>query len=372
MAERIAILVTGAGGPLGVNVTRSLVESSLLARTIGTDANRWHLPLSLCDATYLIPRAADRAGYTAAMAEIARREAIDAIVPTHPVEVRAVAELRDRGQLAGMATALPSTPVIERCDDKLATQRQLAAAGVAVPRTIEIASEADIARAFSELGPTLWLRGTGAPGLGLGGAALPCRDPGVATAWVTHHGGWGKMAASELLPGRNLTWMAAFQRGVLLAAAARERLEYVLPHVSPSGVTGAPAVTCTVRRADIELAGEAAVRAVDPAPHGVYFVDLKEDAAGVARVTEINAGRCGTTVHFYTRAGCNFPELLVRLARGEAIEPLPDPNAAVPTGLYWVRTLDCGPELVREEEFDRYPRAGFSSTIDSGCGRADG
>jgi hypothetical protein len=47
------------------------------------------------------------------------------------------------------------------------------------------------------------------------------------------------------------------------------------------------------------------------------------------------------------------------MARGEKIAPLSDPNAAVETGLYWVRTLDCGPEQVRgDAEYDRYPRVG--------------
>jgi carbamoyl-phosphate synthase large subunit len=167
------------------------------------------------------------------------------------------------------------------------------------------------------------------------------------------------MAASEYLPGANLTWMSGFAAGRLVACASRERLEYVLPHVAPSGVTGAPAVTRTVARADVRALAERAVRAVDERPHGVYFVDLKEDAAGAPRVTEINAGRCGTTVHFYTEGGYNFPWLLVQLAAGRAVEPLPDPAAAVEVDLYWVRTLDCGPVLVRGDGgFAGYPRAG--------------
>ena len=102
------------------------------------------------------------------------------------------------------------------------------------------------------------------------------------------------------------------------------------------------------------------VRTLDDSPHGVYFVDLKEDATGRACVTEINAGRCGTTVHFYTEAGFNFPWLLVCLARGLAsggdLSWLPrDPYDVVPADLYWVRTLDCGPVLVRGDAgFSRY------------------
>jgi hypothetical protein len=358
----LTVLVTGAGGPLGVNVCRSLRAAGQGARLVGTDANRWHLPLSLADVTYLIPPARQVDGYRAALVEVVAREGVEVVLPTHPVEVRAVAALRDRGELGSVGVCLPSTAVIELCDDKARTQAALAAAGVPVPRTIPLDGPADVARAFAELagpGGTVWVRGSGAPGLGIGAAALPCRDAGVASAWVAHHGGWGKMSASEYLPGGNLTWMAAFAGGQLLAAASRERLEYVLPHVAPSGVTGAPAVTRTLHRDDVSRAGEAAVRAVDPRPHGVYFVDLKEDAAGVARVTEINAGRCGTTVHFYTEAGMNFPWLLCRLAAGEAVPPLADPHRAVELDLYWVRTLDCGPVLVRGDAgFDRYPSAG--------------
>ncbi len=101
------------------------------------------------------------------------------------------------------------------------------------------------------------------------------------------------------------------------------------------------------------------MRALDDRPNGVYFVDLKEDGAGRPCVTEINAGRCGTTVHFYTEAGFNFPWLLCRLAAGEAVAPLADPHRAVELDLYWVRTLDCGPVLVRGDAgFDGYPSAG--------------
>jgi carbamoyl-phosphate synthase large subunit len=353
------VLVTGAGGPLGVNLTRSLRRASEPLRVVGTDANRWHLPLSLCDRTYRVPLARDADGYAAALCEIAERERVDAIVPTHPVEVRAVAALRDEGRLAGMGTALPRTAVLETADDKVATQRALRAAGVPVPATISLAAPADLRDAFARFAPPVWVRGAGAPGLGIGGAALPCRDEGVARAWIDHHRGWGRMAASEFLPGANLTWMAAFDRGTLLAAAQRERLEYVLPHVSPSGITGAPAVSRTIARDDVTAIGMAAVAALDDQPHGVYFVDLKESAEGEPRVTEINAGRCGTTIHFYTEAGCNFPWLLTAMALGREVKPLAKPHEAVEPELYWVRTLDCGPELVRGEAgFDGYPVAG--------------
>jgi biotin carboxylase len=355
LAYVTGIVITGAGGPLGANVTRSLRSAPEPVHLVGTEANRWHLPLSLCDVTYRVPYARDKEAYAAALRAVAARNDVQAIIPTHPVEVRAVAELAASGALSDLGTALPELSVIEMADDKVVTQRRLAAAGIPVPETVLLREPADIDRAFAHFGTPVWVRGTGAPGLGIGAAALPCRDREVARAWVVHHDGWGAMAASEFLPGANLTWMAVFANGQLLAQAARQRLEYVLPHVAPSGITGAPAVSQTIARADVRSLGEAAVRALDSRPHGPYFVDCKEDASGAPRVTEINAGRCGTTVQFYTEAGCNFPWLVAQLALGRTVAPAVD---SVEPGLYWVRTLDCGPVLVRGAAgFDQYEDA---------------
>lgn len=359
------VLVTGAGGPLGVNFCRSLRASGEPLRLIGTDANRWHLPLSLCDQTYLIPFAKDAKGYRRALLEIAKAESVDVIIPTHPVEVRAVAELRDAGALGEMKTALPTTSILDVTDDKAKTQAILLAAGLRVPATRLLSTEADVHEAFAELregDEPVWVRGSGAPGLGIGGAALPCRSTSVALAWIEHYNGFGKMAASAYLPGDNLSWMALFSEGVLVASGARERLEYVLPHVSPSGITGAPAVSRTIENPELARMGEQAVRAIDGAAHGVYFVDFKGDRENRPCITEINGGRCGTTIHFYTEAGCNFPHLLTKLASAGSLEPLEGGGSCIAPGQYWIRTLDCGPALVRNEDFDSYPRAGLELT----------
>jgi carbamoyl-phosphate synthase large subunit len=81
-------------------------------------------------------------------------------------------------------------------------------------------------------------------------------------------------------------------------------------------------------------------------------VDFKCTAEGKAKVTEINVGRFGTTIHFYTMAGFNFPELAVNLAlKGPGNdEALYDPIAE---DIYWLRTLDCGPVLTTGRAFGK-------------------
>lgn len=355
------ILITGSGGPIGVNVTRSLRAAPEPMYLVGTDCNHYHLHLAITDRTLHIPPAREQGAYLDAICDIIARERIELVLPTHPAEVRALSVLRER---VPARLYLPPHHIILRAQDKWQTHQRLAAAGIPVPRTHFIRDEDDLARCFDAIDTRpIWVRGAGVPGAaGIGVASLPCRALRHASAWVDHWNGWGYFIASEFLPGRNLTWCGLFDRGTLIACQSRERLEYVIPHVSPSGITGAPAVSRTVGDPALRQVGEAAVRALHApmpgdelaagdghaaGPHGVFFVDLKEDAGGTARVTEVNGGRFGTTIHFYTEAGCNFPHLLVKLAYDEPIPdaPLIDPIAP---NTYWIRTLDCGPALVRD------------------------
>ena len=199
----------------------------------------------------------------------------------------------------------------------------------------------------------MWIRGAGVPGAGIGVASLPAKAPRHLAMWVDFWDGAGKMIASEYLSGRNLTWLSVWNEGELIAAQGRERLAYIIPHVSPSGVTGAPAVSRTVSDPRIHNVGVDAVRAVMPRPHGICFVDMTEKTPGDPRVTEINVGRFGTTHHFYSVAGANFPLLVLALGLGR---PLPDwarKEDVLPADLYWIRTLDAGPALVKAEDVGR-------------------
>lgn len=351
---RQTVLVTGAGGPLGVNVTRSLRMSRSPLRLVGTDANPYHRPLALTERCLAVPRAgAD--GYLERINQVIAQEGVDLVIPTHPVEVRALSAAR--AEVAARLFLPPHQAILDG-QDKHRSFLLFSECGVPVPQTIQIQTLDDVERAFELLGPPpIWFRGSGVPGVGVGVASLPCDQPDHARAWVDHHQGWGRFIASEYLPGDNLTWLSVWCEGRLWASQTRQRLEYVIPHVSPSGITGAPAVCRTVARQEVSAIGEAAVRAVcaDSPPNGVFFVDLKCDTEGAPRVTEINVGRFGTTIHFYTMAGFNFPALAVQLASGELPErPRLEP---VPPQVYWLRTLDCGPVLLPGSALDE-PGAG--------------
>lgn len=343
------VLITGSGGPLGVNLTRSLLASELPLTLYGTEANPYHVYLSLTRETRLIPHSRDRDAYFGALGDLVKEFGIDLIIPSHPVEVRAMSE--DRERLAPARVFLPPPEVVARGQNKWESYRTWKEQGIPVPQTMLIKDAGDVDKAFDEIeSDKLWVRGAGVPGSGIGVASLPVTEPDHMRMWVEFWKGYGGMIASEFLPGRNLTWLSVWKDGELIASQSRERLEYVIPHVSPSGITGAPAVSRTLQSPQLTELGSRAVRAIMDRPHGAFFIDLKEKEHGDPRITEINAGRFGTTIHFYTEAGFNFPELLLKLALDlpPGIDiPQTDP---LEEEIYWIRTIDCGPVLVHKKD----------------------
>ena len=160
---------------------------------------------------------------------------------------------------------------------------------------------------------------------------------------------------SEFLGGREFAYQSVWQDGELIAGQARERVEYLYGHLTPSGQTSTPSVARTVALPGVDDLACAAIKALDPRPRGVYCVDIKESASGQPKVTEINAGRFFTTSNFFAHAGLNMPDMLVRCAFGE--HPQRRGSSPLEPDLYWIRMVDMPYRLVRGDELDCWPRA---------------
>ncbi len=345
---KATILVTAAGGPGAVNMTRGLHMDPEL-RLIGCDASRYYVHLALTDVKALVPRCAEREAYLQAISELCTKHAVDLIMPNNSLEAHVLSGERDR---LPAPVFLPPVSTLDKANSKWRSWEIWREAGLPVPDSWLIETRADLRQIFREhTGRPIWVRGAGIPGKGIGGAALPCRNLAQAEAWIDFYRGWGGMMASELLPGDNLTWIGLWKDGELITSQSRRRLAYVIPHVSPSGITGAPAISETIHRQDLNELGPRAALTLDPQLTGVSFLDFKCDASGAPRITEMNAGRFGTTHHFYSVAGLNLPLMYVALALGHPLsEPRPPRFDPLPAGLTWIRTLDAGPVLLQPGE----------------------
>jgi predicted ATP-grasp superfamily ATP-dependent carboligase len=346
------ILITGAGGSAAYNFCDSLKQSSEDYYIVGCDMKKYHLELMPVDKKYLIP-GVHESGYVDAINKIIDKEKIEFVHPQPDVEV---AFLSMNAEKINAKVFLPSAEAVEACHDKMAFNKALTGKGVAVPKAYHINSQDDLKHALKELlkiQPKVWLRATRGAG---SRASLPINSFYQGDAWVdywrTFRGiDYSDFMASEFLPGHEFAWQSVWHNGKLVTAQARERLEYIFGNLTPSGQTSSPSVAKTVNRDDINEVGQAAVKAISNKPHGVFCVDMKEGVDGVPKVTEINPGRFFTTSNFFAHAGSNMPAMYIELGLIGKLKEKPKQLNPLPENFYWVRMIDMGFKLVKDEEW---------------------
>ena len=159
--------------------------------------------------------------------------------------------------------------------------------------------------------------------------------------------------------GREFAYQSVWQDGELVAGQARERVEYLYGHLTPSGQTSTPSVARTVDEPAVDDLAIRSIRALDPDPAVRTASTSRSRRAATPNVTEINAGRFFTTSNFFAAAGLNMPDMLMRCALGE--RPASFGSSPLPADLYWIRMVDMGYVLVPGAELDRFPRIDGSS-----------
>jgi hypothetical protein len=358
MATRV--LVTRAGTGASNNLIRSLKVGDPSLVVVGCHADRFVLRQSLADRNYLTP-VFTATGFPAALRRIIDREGIDLVIPNSDPDVKLMSDLR--GELPGRLY-LPSPEVIDRCLDKLVLCDFLRARGLPAPATEAVTSLDMIEDVFARLtaragdaraavaAPRLWCRirmGAGSVG------AIPVKRPEQARAWIDY---WEEMRGvpaslftlSEYLPGRSFACQMLWHHGRLVLAKTYERLAYFGAEGSPSGSSSIPALAKIVDEPRLVETSAAAIRALDPTASAAFDVDLKDDAGGLAHITEINAGRLISGTNLFDLAGKrNMASTYVRLALGEPVS-MDDPYE-VPADYYMVRDLDTVPGVFHADEF---------------------
>lgn len=344
------IVVTGAGGPAGINFVMSLRIAPEKIFIVGTEASENFVYLASTDRKYLVPRAEEK-NYIDKLNEIIRKEKADFLHAQTDAEVAVVSENCEKIE-ANMF--LPSKRTVKICQDKLRSARIWMKKGIPVAKTMEVRNESDVDKAFEELGSPIWIRARHGAG---GSGSTPAYTRETALSWINYWRArgmkWG-FIAQEYLPGRNIGFHSLWKDGELVTSMARERLEYIYPHLAPSGITGTPAVQKTIHDDKVNRIATDAVLAIDSNFNGIACVDLKENSEGVPCATEINAARMFTTSFFFSYASkilrkdyyANIPYLYVKLAFKEEIPEIPKYDI-LPENVYWIRHIDAPAKLVK-------------------------
>ena len=318
------VLVLGAGGPAGVNTCRALAENhDVVAVDEVFDHLVWCAPFA---ETHQLPLEPDAINEIDADVVIPQPDRVTLWLADHQDEIEA-------------ATFLPDRRTVALCQDKFEAGLCWRRAGLRGDYITLI----DSPRQFSGEMPA-WVRARWGAGAY---RAVHARSWREAVLWMDYWyerdpGSFG-FVAEAVLPGRDLAWSGIYYRGELVTSFARERLEYIYPHLSPEGLTGTPARARIVNDQLVNTTAEAAVHAVDKKPHGIFSVDLKEDEQAVPRPTEINAGRGFTTFGLWAmQADVNLFGIVTMLALDEGVWAEGTVRDCLPEGLELRRHIDCG------------------------------
>jgi carbamoyl-phosphate synthase large subunit len=345
------ILVTGAGGPAGINFVNSIRIAPERISVVGTEANQYLVHLAPTDSIHVIPRAS-RPGYIDELNNVISEEHVEFVHPQPDVEVAAISENREKVKAA---VFLPSKDTVRRCQDKLESAKIWEKNNIPMAKAIPLTKESDVAKAFEILGNPIWIRARRGAG---GKGSTPAYNVTTATSWINYWKARGvswEFMAQTHLPGRNIGFHSLWKNGELVTSMARERIEYMYPYLAPSGITGTPTVQRTIHDDRINKISTEAILSIDPEFNGIACLDLKEDEKGLPCVTEINAGRMFTTSFFLSYASktiCgnyygNFPYVYTMVAFKERIPDIPRYNI-LPKDIYWIRHIDAPAKLVRD------------------------
>ena len=345
------ILVTGAGGPAGINFVTSLKIAPEKTFIVGTEANKFFVQLAPVDKRYIVPDAS-KPTYIDKLNDILRKEKVEFVHAQPDIEVSTISENRERLEAK---VFLPAKKTVRLCQDKLESAKIWDKKNVPVAKSFALQNEKDVDKAFKELGNPIWIRAR--HGAGGRGSTL-AHNKETALSWIKYwksrEMNW-QFFAQEYLPGRNIGFHTLWKNGELITSMARERIEYIYPDLAPSGVTGTPAVQRTIHDKTVNEVGTKAVVAIDSNFNGIACIDMKGNKEGIPCATEINAGRMFTTSFFFSYSSkilrkddlANIPYLYIKLAFGEKIPNIPKYNV-LPENVYWIRHMDAPAKLVKD------------------------
>jgi carbamoyl-phosphate synthase large subunit len=133
-------MVTGAGGPAGVNVIRALEGRGVA--TVGVDADPDAVGLHLSTASAVVPRC-DDPSFCDALIAIGTDMGVNAVISTVAEELIVLARHVDQLEAAGIHSWIPDANAIERCVDKWLFAKTVANTDTPAPKT-GLASDAGI------------------------------------------------------------------------------------------------------------------------------------------------------------------------------------------------------------------------------------
>lgn len=345
------ILVTGACAVSARNVLRSLKMSNKFknAEFIGWDmcSILYGVYSKDFDRLYKVPGVNDPK-YRDVINDILNKEKPDVVMLLPEVEVLYWA----KNPFNGVKYITPSADFCELAISKRKLFNLLKGSGL-VPVSEDLSRENAFDNNYTlPLEFPMWVRDASA-GTASGKGSFKANNITELRAWVMINTGIDNFQISEFCPGGNYGVLCLFENGKLLKCAIAERLEYIMAKVAVSGITGNTSKGRFLNDEHIKSraldAIERVCKATNSVMNGVVVVDMKADAYGVAKVTEINI-RYVAYNSLLANAGFNLAEYHVLTALGRSNELPPEVEIQFPKNNLWLRDVDAIPVYIEEQK----------------------
>lgn len=337
------VLITGACAVSARNVLRSLRMSKLFkdATFIGCDmcSILYGAYSRDFDKLYKVP-AVSSPRYRDVMESILSKEKPDAVMVIPEVEVLYWAK-----HPFDVPFMVPDAEFCEIAISKRKLFALLKDTGL-VPRSFDVKkSEAFDENFKAPLPFPMWIRDASA-GTASGKGSFMANNMTELRSWMEINTGIDDFQLSEYCPGGNYGVLCLFENGKLLKLAIAERLEYIMSKVAVSGITGN---TSKGRFLNDESIKRNALKAIDivceatqSIMNGLVVVDMKADANGDAKVTEINIRYVAYNCCL-ANAGFNLAEYHLLAILGRSSELTSEVEMRFPKNNLFLRDVDGVP-----------------------------
>ena len=282
------VLITGIGGLTPRSIARDIRR---LHPTYRLDANKkatgFFMP-GLVDECFVVPPCTS-SNYFAAIEAIVREQEINYAFVQPESEIVEWARYREERGEYPCPTFIGSERISSALKDKAVMASVLNGTDF-IPKTIAVSKDNPrIEEVRESIGFPCWIRAAEGTG-GLG--SLRLNDVNAYKSWLMINEQIPEFTVSEFLPGRHLANQMLYYEGEYVKGAALECVEYVMANAAPSHVTGNTHFARFLNEDQINEFCNDCMRYLEKqlreVAHGIYSFDLKEDANGSLKVTEIN------------------------------------------------------------------------------------
>lgn len=285
------ILVTGIGGLTPRSITGIIRENHPDYKIIGCDVNRKAVGFfmkGLVDEYYICPRC-DSDNYFEWIEKIVSVKKVDYAFVQPEAEIVKWGEYYENNGKFPCPVFMGCKKLSESLRDK-SIMADLLKGTEFIPKTIKVTQDnPKFEEVQNEIGFPCWIRATEGTG-GLGSLRLD--DLSSYKSWLFINSQIPEFTVSEFLTGRHLANEMLYYNGEYVKGAALECVEYVMANTAPSHVTGNTHFGRFLNENHINEFCDRCIKYLENklgvSAHGILSFDLKEDAEGKLKVTEVN------------------------------------------------------------------------------------